>query len=126
MSTMTDPRWSVLRDVTWFRAEQDEVTAYVEGLRAEAERLRSSATLDNVIHLSKDNDALRVERASLQSRLAEWESAGRAAEQVLAYWAAKPEGQIWRHPRDGDQDPNGTNAALASLRDLLRAREGAK
>jgi hypothetical protein len=31
---MTEERWEKLKAVTWFRAEQDEVTKYVEELRA--------------------------------------------------------------------------------------------
>ena len=30
---MTNERWEKLKATTWFRAEQDEVTAYVEKLR---------------------------------------------------------------------------------------------
>ena len=31
---MSDERWAELKTQTWFRAEQDEITAYVEDLRA--------------------------------------------------------------------------------------------
>jgi len=39
---MADARWAELRDTeryTWFRPEQAEVTAYVESLRSEVDRL---------------------------------------------------------------------------------------
>ena len=37
---MTEERWASLKTATWFRQEQDEVTAYVEQLRGECARLR--------------------------------------------------------------------------------------
>jgi hypothetical protein len=89
---MTDER----RLELWHEAIVDDVEFRVE-LFAELDRLRSSL-------------------ARLTKREEEWREAMVAAEQALAGWAAKPEGQIWRHPHDGDQDPNGTNGALAALR----------
>jgi hypothetical protein len=37
---LNEERWQRLKTVTWFREEQDEVTAYVEELRAAQERER--------------------------------------------------------------------------------------
>jgi len=96
---------------------------------AELDRLReANASLESLCssciarggELLAENEKLRSEVARLSKREGEWREAAVATEQVLAGWASSTNGQIWRHPTEGDQDPWGTNRALATIRALLR------